>query len=60
VEIAENSENHLKAIIVGRQVGGRDGFSRSDEIVAEKPQGEEKAAAIGLVAGSPRRRVLNP
>jgi hypothetical protein len=48
VEVAENSENHLKAIVGGRQVAGRDGFRRGDEKVVEKPQGEGKAVTIGL------------
>jgi hypothetical protein len=26
VDIAENSENHLKAIVIERQVAGREGF----------------------------------
>jgi hypothetical protein len=44
VEISENSENHLKAIVGGRQVAGRDGVRERAEKVAEKTQGEGKAA----------------
>ena len=44
VEIPENSENHLKAIVGDRQVAGRDGFRARAGKVVEKPQGEEKAA----------------
>jgi len=29
VDISDISENHLKAIVGGRQVAGRDGFRRS-------------------------------
>jgi hypothetical protein len=47
VEISENSENHLKAIVRGRQVAGRDGFSGEAGKVAEKTQGEGKAAKKG-------------
>jgi hypothetical protein len=47
VEISENSENHLKAIVGGRQVAGRDGFSARAEKVVEKTQGEEKAPKSG-------------
>jgi hypothetical protein len=46
VEIPENSENHLKAIVSGRQVAGRDGFTATAGKVVEKPQGEGKAAKI--------------
>jgi hypothetical protein len=47
VEISENSENHLKAIVGGRQVVGRDGFSGGAGKVAEKTQGEGKAVETG-------------
>jgi hypothetical protein len=47
VEISENSENHLKAIVGRWQVAGRDGFSGRAEKVVEKTQGEGKAAKIG-------------
>ena len=47
MEISENSENHLKAIVGGRQVAGRDGFSARAEKVVEKTQGEEKAPKSG-------------
>jgi hypothetical protein len=53
VEIAENSENHLKAIVGGRQLAGRDGFRRNVQKVAEKTQGEGKAAKSGERAGTP-------
>jgi hypothetical protein len=42
VEISENSENHLKAIVDGRQVAGRDGFRQGPEKVVEKPQAKEE------------------
>jgi hypothetical protein len=47
VEIPENSENHLKAIVGGRQVAGRYGFRARAGKVVEKTQGEEKAAKNG-------------
>ncbi len=47
VEIAENSENHLKAMVRGRQVAGRVWFSGRTGKVVEKPQGEGKAAKEG-------------
>jgi len=47
VEISENSENHLKAIVDGREVAGVDGFSDRAGKVAEKTQGEGKAAKNG-------------
>ena len=47
MEISENSENHLKAIVGGRQVGGRDRVTGRTEKVVEKPQGEGKAAKRG-------------
>jgi hypothetical protein len=43
VEIAENSENHLKAIVGGRQVGVDVGVSESVLKVVRKTQSEEKA-----------------
>jgi hypothetical protein len=50
VEIAENSENHLKAIVDGRQVADVVGFAGFAGKVAEKTQGEGKAA-WGLALG---------
>jgi hypothetical protein len=47
VEISENSENHLRAIVGGREVAGVDGLSDRAEKVAEKTQGEGKAAKSG-------------
>jgi len=47
VDISENSENHLKAIVGGRQVAGRDGVRQRAEKVAKKTQGEEKAVING-------------
>jgi hypothetical protein len=47
VEISENSENHLKVIVGGRQVAVRDGLTGATEKVAEKTQGEGKAAKNG-------------
>jgi hypothetical protein len=47
VEISENSENHLKAIVDGRQVVEINKVERRAEKVAEKTQGEEKAAKTG-------------
>ena len=46
MEIAENSENHLKAIVGGRQVAEVNWSGRPTEKVAEKPPGEGKAAKI--------------
>jgi hypothetical protein len=46
VDISENSENHLKAIVDGRQVAGKDGFMRCAGKVAERTQGGEKALKI--------------
>jgi len=43
VEISENSENHLKDIVAGREVAGADGFSDRAGKVEEKTQGEGKA-----------------
>jgi len=43
VEISENSENHLKAIVGGRQTSGVVSFSVGTGKVAEKTQGEGKA-----------------
>ena len=48
MEISENSENNLKAIVDGRQVAGTDGVRPRTEKVVEKPQGEGKAAKIGV------------
>jgi hypothetical protein len=59
VEISENSENHLKAIVGGRQVAGRDGDSARAEKVAGKTQGEEKESEIALDTSSRGRRVIN-
>ena len=47
VEIAENSGNHLKAIVGGRQVAGRDGVSERGGKVVWKTQGEGKALEGG-------------
>jgi hypothetical protein len=47
VEIAENSENHLKAIVGGRQVDGGMGLEKPLKNVVKEPQGEGKAADIG-------------
>jgi hypothetical protein len=47
VEISENSENHLKAIVGGRQVAGRVRFGGRGGKVAEKTQGEGKASKGG-------------
>jgi hypothetical protein len=46
VEISENSENHLKAIVGARQLAGVDGFSGETGKVAERTQGEGKAPRI--------------
>jgi hypothetical protein len=40
VEISENSENHLKAIVSLRKVSGSDRVRQRVGKVAEKPQGE--------------------
>ena len=47
MQISENSENHLKAIVGWRQAAEVDRFGRTTGKVAEKPQGEGKAAKIG-------------
>jgi hypothetical protein len=44
VEISEKSENHLKAIVAGREVAGVDGVGERAGKVAEKTRGEGKAA----------------
>ncbi len=46
VEISENSENHLKAIVVGRQMAEVNRVRVRAGKVVEKPQGEEKASKI--------------
>jgi hypothetical protein len=48
VEIPENSENHLKAIVGGRQVGDVTWVAGWAGKVVEKPQGEGKAVGSGL------------
>ena len=58
MEIAENSENHLKAIVGGRQVAGRDGFGQRAEKVVEKTQGEGKALNNPSQVGSRQPGVL--
>jgi hypothetical protein len=52
VEISENSENHLKAIVDGPQVAEVVGFADRAGKVAEKTQGEGKAREVGNEAGS--------
>jgi hypothetical protein len=47
VEIAENSENNLKAIVDGRQVAGRDRVTDRGGKVVKKTQGEGKALKRG-------------
>jgi hypothetical protein len=47
VEISENSENHLKAIVGGRQVAEVNWFSDRAGKVEEKTQGECKANKSG-------------
>jgi hypothetical protein len=47
VEISEISENQLKAIVGRRQAAERDGVGLRAGKVAEKPQGEGKAAKKG-------------
>jgi hypothetical protein len=58
VEIVENSENHLKAIVSGRQVSGAIGFIAGAGKVVEKTQGEGKAASVLNEASSWQRGVL--
>jgi hypothetical protein len=58
VEISENSENHLKAIVGRRQGTEKDGFSASVLKVVRKTQGEGKALGSGERAGTRRWRVL--
>ena len=52
MEISENSENHLKAIVGGRQVAGKVWVRARDEKEAGKTWGEEKALENGLDAGT--------
>ena len=52
MEISEISENNLKAIVGGRQVVEMNWVGGWAEKVAEKPQGEGKAASIGLGSSS--------
>ena len=47
MEISENSENHLKAIVGGRQVAEVNWFGKPTGKVEEKPQGEGKATKTG-------------
>jgi hypothetical protein len=47
VEISEKSENHLKAIVDGREMAGVDGVRERAGKVEEKTQGEGKAARSG-------------
>jgi hypothetical protein len=47
VEISENSENHLKAIVDGREMAGVDGVRQWAGKVVEKTRGEGKAARSG-------------
>jgi hypothetical protein len=58
VEIPENSENHLKAIVDGRQVAGRDGFRQVPKCRQEKRGAKEKRRRTGLEAGSRCYEVL--
>jgi len=47
VEISENSENHLKAIVAWRQAAEGDGVGRVPKYRHEKRGGEGKALKIG-------------
>ena len=47
VEISENSENHLEAIVCGLQMAEVDGFKESPRNAAKKTQGEGKALKVG-------------
>ena len=47
VDISENSENNLKAIVVGRQVARMNGIGRRAGKWLEKSRGEEKAVKNG-------------
>ena len=47
MEISEKSENHLKAIVDGREVAEVDGVGERAGKVAEKTRGEGKAAKSG-------------
>jgi hypothetical protein len=46
VEISENSENHLKAIVGGREVAGWLGLVNEAENAVKRTQGEGKAGGI--------------
>jgi hypothetical protein len=52
VEMSENSENHLKAILSERQAAERNRVRQRVEKVAEKPQGEGKATKKSERAGN--------
>ena len=47
MEISEKSENHLKAIVDGREVAEVDGVGERAGKVAEKTRGEGKATRSG-------------
>src|ERR1022692_1278289 len=47
VEISENSENHLKAIVGWRQAAGKVGVTQVPKCRHEKSRGEGKAPKIG-------------
>jgi hypothetical protein len=51
VEISEKSENHLKAIVEGREMAGLDGVRDRAGKVAEKTRGEGKAERSGARGG---------
>jgi hypothetical protein len=58
VEIAENSENHLKAIVGGRQMAGAVGVSERAVKRSQKATGRRKSVEGRGAAGSRERRVL--
>ena len=51
MEISENSENHLKAIVGGRQAAEGDGVGRVPKYRHEKPGAKTKRRKPGLEAG---------
>jgi len=58
VEIAEKSENHLKAIVGRRQMAEGDGFGRVPKYRHEKRGAKGRRWRSGLGAGSRGWRVL--
>lgn len=58
MEISENSENHLKAIVDGLEVAEVDGFAAVPKYRHEKRGAKGKRRKTGLEAGSREQGVL--